>query len=146
MNDLTSEYKLSCYQRIESLDENNAIWLVRDSITGRQCVMRKQPMMQREVYQRLLTLRYPHIVEIIDVIPYAGHIYVVEEYLTGSLLSTRLLEKKSSRRFILKAGSQILKALDALHRSQIIKRNMETVLTAQYKTPHRMYHHLMRRL
>lgn len=125
MSDLTEKYRLSCYQKIKPLDENDTIWLVSDSVTGRQCVMRRQPMSQRKVYQRLLTLRHPHIVEILDVIPYAGVLYVIEEYLSGNLLSLVLSGEKLSRRAVLKMGDQLLQALNALHQSQIIHRDVK---------------------
>lgn len=125
MSSLINEYKISCYEKIKPLDENDTIWLVRDSVSGRQCVMRRQLLVQKEVYQRLLTLRHAHIVEILDVISHEGVLYVLEEYLTGSLLSTLLAEEKMSRCFIIKVGGQLLKALDALHEIQVIHRDVK---------------------
>lgn len=125
MSSLIHEYKISCYEKIKPLDENDTIWLVRDSVSGRQCVMRRQLLVQKEVYQRLLTLRHAHIVEILDIIPHEGALYVIEEYLTGKLLSTLLSEEKMSRSFILKVGGQLLKALDALHEIQVIHRDVK---------------------
>lgn len=125
MRELTNEYRLSCYEKIRVLDDENAIWLVRDSVSGRQCVLKKQPMAQREVYERLLTLRHPHLVEVIDMIPFEGCLYVVEEYLTGCRLSFLLSKEKLSRRFILKLSGQLLAALSDLHERQIIHRDVK---------------------
>lgn len=125
MNTNTEEYKFSCYQKIESLDGNGSIWLVRDTVTGRQCVMRRLSMASAEVYHVLAEIHHPNIVEVIDVIHKDGFLYVVEEYLKGRPLSAGLMEKRPSRRFMLKIAGQLLKALGALHERQIVYRDLK---------------------
>lgn len=125
MNTNTEEYKFSHYQKTEFLDGNDSIWLVRDTVTGRQCVMRRLSMASAEVYHVLSEIHHPHIVEVIDVIHKDGFLYVVEEYLKGRTLSTGLMEKRPSRRFTLKIAGQLLMALDVLHERQIVYRDLK---------------------
>lgn len=125
MNTFTDEYKFSCYQTITPLDGNGNIWLVKNTVTDRQYVMRRLSMASADVYQKLLEIRHPQIVEVIEVIRKDGFLYVVEEYLKGRLLSTVLTEKRLTRRFTLKAAGQLLSALDVLHERQIVYRDLK---------------------
>ena len=125
MNTFTEEYRFSCYQKIKTLDGNGSIWLVENSVTGRQYTMRRLSLTSAAVYERLLEISHPHIVKVWEVFRRENFLYVVEEYLQGRLLSDILSEKRMPRRQIRKAAGQILTALDALHGHQIIYRDLK---------------------
>ena len=125
MNTFTDEYRFSCYQKIKTLDGNGSIWLVENSVTGRQYTMRRLSLTSAAVYERLLEISHPHIVKVWEVFRRENFLYVVEEYLQGRLLSDILSEKRMPRRQIRKAAGQILTALDALHGHQIIYRDLK---------------------
>ncbi len=125
MNTFTEEYRFSCYQKIKTLDGNGSIWLVENSVTGKQYTMRRLSLTSAAVYERLLEISHPHIVKVWEVFRRENFLFVVEEYLQGRLLSDILSEKRMPRRQIRKAAGQILTALDTLHGHQIIYRDLK---------------------
>lgn len=125
MTCMVNEYKLECYHKIKSIGENGNLWIVEDSVTQNRFVMRKLPMDSQRVYQRLASIHHINIVEITDIFIYNGFLYVIEEYLSGELLSDVINTTKLSRRSVFSIGEQLLNALSVLHKYNIVHRDIK---------------------
>ena len=65
-HDLSAD-KLPCYRKIQTLGAKGGLWVVRESVTGKTFVMRKLSWENREVYERLMSIRHPNVVWVLDV-------------------------------------------------------------------------------
>ena len=125
MEERVGEYKLECYRKVMPLGEKENLWLVKDSVTGGQFVMRKVSKESAPVYERLAKLCQEGIMEIFDVFPYGGFLYVVGEYLEWELLSEAAARKPLSTRQVVSVGRQLLDALVILHGEGIVHRDIK---------------------
>lgn len=119
------EYKIQNYQKIKPLNLKDNLWIVMDSVTQKQFVMRKLSMDSQNVYLILSGLRHPNIIEVTDLFSYDGFLYIIEEYLEWELLSEVIPGKRFSRHDAFFIGRQLLDALSVLHQHKIIHRDIK---------------------
>lgn len=125
MTDLVNEYKLECYHKIMPIGTKDNMWVVEDSVTKKQFVMRRLPMTSRPVYQSLSQIHHENIVEINDIFLYEGELYVIEEYLEWELLSDVINTKNLSQRQVFSIGRKLFGALSVLHKHNIVHRDIK---------------------
>lgn len=125
MSDFVHEYKLQCYKKVKSLNEEENLWLTEDSVTGKRFVMRRLSPDSRRVYEQLADIRHPNIVEIFDVFVYEGFLYVIEEYLEWELLLDRVRGEGLSDSFVFSVAKQLFSGLSALHDWGIVHRDVK---------------------
>lgn len=125
MSGYTEEYKLNYYQKVSPLNAKDNLWIVKDSVTENQYVMRKLPIYSREAYEILAAIHHPNIVEIMDVFSHEGCLYVIEEYLEWENLSQAIAERCSPGNSVFSIGIQLLDALAVLHEHKIIHRDIK---------------------
>lgn len=120
-----SEYKLECYQVMKPLGKKGNLWLVQESVTCKCFAMRKIFAGSEKIYQMLLNIHHPAIVEIADVFSCDGNSYVIEEYLEMKTLSDILAEKGPFHKGVIPIAFQLLKALQVLHEHGIVHRDIK---------------------
>lgn len=123
MSGLTNEYKLENYKKISPLNKSDNLWLVTDSVTQKQFVMRKINLGEEAVFERLMQIHNPNVVEVIDVFSCKGKCYVIEEHIDGSPLSEIPTHKQGKGLF--SVAKQILTALQTIHDNGIIHRDLK---------------------
>lgn len=125
MTDLVNEYKLECYHKIMPMGTKDNLWIVEDSVTKKQFVMRRLPMSSKQVYQSLAQIHHASIVEINDIFLCDGDLYVIEEYLEWELLSDVINTKRLSQRQVLSIGRKLFDALSVIHDHNIVHRDIK---------------------
>lgn len=125
MSDLTSLYKIECYQKLKTLDTKSTLWMVRDKVTEQMYVMRKLHMSSEAVCQELSGIDHPNIVKIHDLFIYESFLYVVEEYFEGKTLQEVMETRKPSAKWAVFVGCQLFEALAVLHAHQIVHRDVK---------------------
>lgn len=125
MSEAASEYKLECYQIKKNLGTGGNLWLVEDSVTGKQLVMRRLSRSHEAVYRILEKLCHPNLTEVQDVFCCHGFLYVVERFLEGKTLTQVLEEQGASKDLACSVAKQILAALCVLHANGIIHRDIK---------------------
>ena len=123
-HDLSAD-KLPCYKKIQTLGAKGGLWVVRESVTGKTFVMRKLSRENREVYERLMSIRHPNVVRVLHVFSDKGTFYGVEEYVDGQSLFRILEQGRTLGGKVITVGEQILKGLSALHKNGIIHRDIK---------------------
>ncbi len=123
-HDLSAD-KLPCYRKIQTLGAKGGLWVVRESVTGKTFVMRKLSRENREVYERLMSIRHPNVVRVLHVFSDKGTFYGVEEYVQGRSLFCILTQRGIFGSKVISVGEQILKGLSVLHKNGIIHRDIK---------------------
>ena len=123
-HDLSAD-KLPCYKKIQTLGAKGGLWVVRESVTGKTFVMRKLSRENREVYERLMSIRHPNVVRVFHVFSDKGTFYGVEEYVQGRSLFCILTQRGTFGSKVISVGEQILKGLSVLHKNGIIHRDIK---------------------
>ena len=123
-HDLSAD-KLPCYKKIQTLGAKGGLWVVRESVAGKTFVMRKLSRENREVYERLMSIRHPNVVRVLHVFSDKGTFYGVEEYVQGRSLFCILTQRGAFGSKVISVGEQILKGLSVLHKNGIIHRDMK---------------------
>ncbi len=123
-HDLSAD-KPSCYRKIQTLGAKGGLWVVRESVTGKTFVMRKLSRENREVYERLMSIRHPNVVRVLHVFSDKGTFYGVEEYVQGRSLFCILTQRGTFGSKVISVGEQILRGLSVLHKNGIIHRDIK---------------------
>ena len=123
--ELVNEYKPTCYRKIQALGGKGGLWVVQESVTGKKFVVRELSQENREVYERLLGIHHPNVVQVLEVLSVKGSFYGVEEYVDGQSLFRILEQGRTLGGKVITVGEQILKGLSALHKNGIIHRDIK---------------------
>ena len=94
-------------------------------MTGKTFVMRKLSWENREVYERLMSIRHPNVVRVLHVFSDKGTFYGVEEYVQGRSLFCILTQRGTFGSKVISVGEQILRGLSVLHKNGIIHRDIK---------------------
>lgn len=119
------EYKYELYTVIQSLGNEENLWLVRDSVSEKLLVMRRLPLFMQEVMQELALIDHPHIVHILDIFCFHKELYVIEEYVHGDNLAFYLEKNGALGKRAISAGKQLLEALVVLQQHRILHRDIK---------------------
>ncbi|NBH34611.1 hypothetical protein D3Z58_13825 [Clostridiaceae bacterium] len=111
-HDLSAD-KLPCYRKIQTLGAKGGLWVVQEFVTRKTFVMRKLSWENREVYERLMSIRHPNVVRVLGVFSDKETFYRVEEYVHGPSLFWILTQRGTFGSKEFSVGEQILKGFSA---------------------------------
>lgn len=112
---ISEEYRLSEYQDLGELNENEKVHLVRNKLNGRICVRK---VLAPELYDIYVSLKYnptaytPHIYEIIQT---GENVIIVEEYFDGENLEDTVENHTFTDNEVAKIVLDLCKCLKSLH-------------------------------
>lgn len=102
--------------------------------TGKRLLIRHSRNSNDAVYKKLMHIQHPYLPEIYDVISLPEELIVLEEFVEGSSLESRLKEGVLELPEAIQCMKQLCEAVSVLHRLKIIHRDIKPaniILTAQ---------------
>lgn len=134
--DFTEEYILSQYEERGTLNGNERVRIVRNSITGMIAVKKLMGIEQKPVYDFLKNHRSPFIPEIYENVEKGQQLVVIEEYIEGRNLEDILYDRELSEEEACSIVCSLCRALEPLHMAQpaIVCRDLKpenVMLTSQ---------------
>lgn len=123
---LYEEYIGSAYQELTNLSrrEGAETLLVRHKASGRIAVKKRVSMECAGIYQVLRELNHPNITHIYEICRGQTDCVVVEEFVSGETLETRLQDGPLPEEEVVKYALQILDVLQEIHKRNIIHRDI----------------------
>ena len=127
------------YEKVRILKETprGTVTLLRHKSTGERCVLRRF-LGKETVYEKLLTIRSPHLPQVLAVASNEEWVLVLEEYIPGdslaSVLEASVCSVRQTRRIAMDIcrGLWVLHSLGAVHRDvkpeNILLRGKDAVL------------------
>ena len=127
------------YEKVRMLKETprGTVTLLRHKSTGERCVLRRF-LGKETVYEKLLTIRSPHLPQVLAVASNEEWVLVLEEYIPGdslaSVLEASVCSVRQTRRIAMDIcrGLWVLHSLGAVHRDvkpeNILLRGKDAVL------------------
>lgn len=113
-------------QFLDSLNTRGDLYLIRQVSTGRILTGRRVNARQAAIYRRLMELGAPHTPAILEMHTDAdGQILVLEEYLQGVTLASRLEDGLCDMQMAARIGMQLCEALSALHAAGLVHRDIK---------------------
>lgn len=114
-------------QYLDSLNSKNTLFLIRQPSTGRILTGRRITPEQKDVYQKILRRKIPHVPYVRDILPEAdGEFLVLQDYIQGITLE-QLLQNRQVLTYqdAVWIGIQLCCALEELHASGIVHRDIK---------------------
>ena len=108
---IADEYRLSEYQDLGILDENEKVHIVRNRLNGLICVRKILSAEQAEIYEFISKHPTIYVPRIYEIIQNKERLVVIEEYFDGKNLEEILSERAFSER---EAAEIVLKLCDCL--------------------------------
>lgn len=123
---LYEEYIENAYLVLTHLSEKEGskTVLVQHRGSGRIAVKKNVSAKSAEIYQRLRELEHPNIVRIYEVCRNEIEGIVIEEYVSGETLESKLQDGALPEDKVIKYSVQILDALQEIHKQNIIHRDI----------------------
>ena len=127
MATLADECRLSFYEEIAPLKENQQFWLVRHIQTGRYYVKKNLSCAHREVYEALKEVNSPNLPKIYECILNENEFVVIEEFINGDGLANLTERGKITTEYAIKIMMDICNVLFTLHsmRPPVIHRDIK---------------------
>ena len=124
---LAEEYRLSEYQDMGQLNDNEKVHIVRNRIDGRICAQKKVSLELHAIYTFLMENPNPYIPQIYECLPKENELVIIEEYIDGKNLEEMSQEHQFSEKEAVESTIERCKALYPLHnaRSSIICRDLK---------------------
>lgn len=113
--DFTEEYILSQYEERGTLNGNECVRIVRNSITGKIAVKKLMSIEQKPVYDFLKAYRNCYTPEIYECVEKGQQLIVVEQYIEGRNLEDILYEQEMSEEEAGNIVCRLCRALEPLH-------------------------------
>lgn len=137
MSSLKTEYQLSQYTKLCSIDYKNKVFLVRHTVTEKIYIEKSIALDKISIYQSLMQITHSNLPKIHAVFECENEAVIIEEYLTGQTLrefiDEKILLKNEDVIYII---NQICDAVDILHSEKIIHRDINPnniMITKDYK-------------
>ncbi len=105
-------------------DERQKITLIYDENNNKRYIQRRIYDDKRDVYRTVQRITHTNIPKIMNV-AFDGDTIVTEEYIDGKSLSELIEEKALKKRQIKSIAKQLVSAMSALHKSNIIHRDIK---------------------
>ena len=113
--DLEKGYVLSQYEELGKLNGNAAVWIVRNSITGKIAVKKIMSAGQKKIYDFLASHGSKFTPEIYECVEDGDRLIVIEEYFEGRNLEDILYEERMTAQEACGIVSDLCRALEPLH-------------------------------
>ena len=123
---LYEEYIQNTYQELAGLGHQSTAGavLVQHRLSKRIAVKKKVSLESARIYQALRRLGHPNIVRVYEICQGAEDGIVVEEFISGETLGEKLEDGLLSEEDAVRYGCQVLDALQAIHKENIIHRDL----------------------